>query len=73
MDATKDTHTKSSKSERERHIPYDITYTWNLKYGTNETKQKQTQRHGEQTYGCQGRGGVGWTRNLGVIDANYYI
>ena len=24
------------KSERERQIPYDITYTWNLIYGTNE-------------------------------------
>ena len=25
-----------SKSERERQIPYDITYIWNLIYGTNE-------------------------------------
>ena len=33
MDATRDFHTKS---ERERQIPYDITYMWNLKYGTNE-------------------------------------
>ena len=24
------------KSERERQIPYDITYMWNLKYGTVE-------------------------------------
>ena len=24
------------KSDRERKIPYDITYMWNLKYGTNE-------------------------------------
>ena len=24
------------KSDRERQIPYDITYVWNLKYGTNE-------------------------------------
>ena len=24
------------KSERERQIPYDIPYTWNLKYDTNE-------------------------------------
>ena len=23
-------------SERERQIPYDITYMWNLKYDTNE-------------------------------------
>ena len=25
-----------SKSDRERQIPYDITYLWNLKYDTNE-------------------------------------
>ena len=25
-----------SKSERERQIPYDITYMWNLKYDINE-------------------------------------
>ena len=24
------------KSERERQIPYDIAYLWNLKYDTNE-------------------------------------
>ena len=36
MDATGDYHTKWSKSEREREIPYDTTYMWNLKYGTNE-------------------------------------
>ena len=24
------------KSERQRQIPYDITYMWNLKYDTNE-------------------------------------
>ena len=27
-----------SKSERERQIPYDITYMWNLKYDTNEAE-----------------------------------
>ena len=26
----------SEVSQRERQIPYDITYMWNLKYGTNE-------------------------------------
>ena len=36
MDATRDYHTKWSKSERERQIPYDITYMWNLNYDTNE-------------------------------------
>ena len=28
---------KESKSERERQIPCDITYMWNLKYDTSET------------------------------------
>ena len=28
--------TLSEKSERERQIPYDITYMWNLKSDTNE-------------------------------------
>ena len=27
----------SEVSQKERQIPYDITYTWNLKYDTNET------------------------------------
>ena len=34
MDATIDYHAKWSKSEREKQIPYDITYTWNLKHDT---------------------------------------
>ena len=39
------------------------------------TKQKQTHRHREQTYGCQGGEGVveGWIGSLGLADANYYI
>ena len=36
MDAPRNDHTKSSKSERERQIPYAITYMWNLKYDTSE-------------------------------------
>ena len=37
MDGTRDSPTESSKSERERQIPYDIiSCMWNLKYGTNE-------------------------------------
>ena len=33
MDEPRDYH---SKLKRERQIPYDITYMWNLKYDTNE-------------------------------------
>ena len=38
-------------------------------------KQKQTHRHREQTCGGQrGRGaGKGWSGDLGLADANYYI
>ena len=36
MNGSRDYHTKRSKSERERQIPYDITYMWNLKYDTIE-------------------------------------
>ena len=31
MDGPRDYHTKGSKLDRERQIPYDITYMWNLK------------------------------------------
>ena len=36
MDGPRDYHTKQSKSEGERQMPYAITYMWNLKYDTNE-------------------------------------
>ena len=32
MNGPRDDHTKWCKSERERQIPYNITYMWNLKY-----------------------------------------
>ena len=39
------------KSGRQRQVPYDIAYIWNLKYDANELiKQKQTHRHRKQTY-----------------------
>ena len=40
MDGPRDYHTKWSKSERERQIPYDITYRWNLKSDTNYLKNR---------------------------------
>ena len=61
MDVPKDYHIKWSKSERETQMPYNIIYTWNLKYGTNEFiyKQWQTCRHKNQTYGYQRGKGTG--------------
>jgi len=75
-----------SKSERETQTPCDITYIWNLIYGTNEPFHKtETHGFGKQTCGCQGGGremdwelwlageGVGWIWSLGLIDVNYCI
>ena len=44
MDGPRDYHTKPTKSERERQIPRDITYVWNLQYDINEHiyESKQT-------------------------------
>ena len=46
MDTTRDDHIKGSKSEKERQIPYDITYMWNLNMAqmNPSTEQKQTHR-----------------------------
>ena len=62
MDGPRDYHTKRSKSDRERQIPYDITYMWNLKYDTNELIYKtetdsQTQRTDVRLPRGKGRGG----------------
>ena len=52
---TRDSHIKS---ERERQTPYDITYIWNLIYGTDKPFHRQvTHGLGEQICGGQGRGG----------------
>jgi len=36
MDGSTDHHTKWRKLDRERQIPYDTTYVWDLEYDTNE-------------------------------------
>ena len=64
-----------SNSERERQIPHDITYIWNLIYSTNEPFQR-TENHGngEQTCGSQGREGrSGMDWNLELKYANYCL
>ena len=75
MDGPRDYHTMRSESERERQIPYDITYMWNLKYDANEhTLQKQTQIQRTDLWLPRGReveeGRIG---SLGLADSNYYI
>ena len=76
MDGPRDYHTKWSKSERERQIPYGITYMWNLKYDTNELiyereTDSQTQRTDlwlPRARGPGGRDGVGvWGLQMQTI------
>ena len=40
MDGPRDCHMELSKSDRERQIPYDITYMWNLKSDPKERLYK---------------------------------
>ena len=42
MDEPGDDHTKWSKSDRERQIPYDIIYMWNLKKWYKWTYKTET-------------------------------
>ena len=50
-------------------IPYDITYIWNLIYGTNEPfHRKENHGLGEKTCGClMGGGENGRDWELGLI------
>ena len=65
MNATRDGHTKWSKSERERLIPYDITNTWKLKYGTNEPISKTERNSKTWRIEC-GKRGSGMDEEFGV-------
>ena len=60
----KDYHTKQSNSERERQIPYDITYMWNLKYDYMNLSTNQKQTHRESRFvvakGVGPGGGKDW-------------
>ena len=57
-------------SEREGHVPYDITYIWNLIYSTNETfHRKESHGLGILTCGFQGGGGgsrVDWESGINI-------
>ena len=77
MDGPRNDHTKQNKSKREREIPDDITYMWNLKYGINEhIYETETDSQTERTDLWLSRGwgvGEGWMGSLGLADATYYI
>ena len=54
-----------SQSEKDTYIPYNFTYMQDLKNINEQTKQKQTHRHREQTAGDQrGRGLRDWVKKV---------
>ena len=59
------------KAERERQVPYDSTYMWNLKYDTNEHIY-ETDSETQRTDLRLPRGRVGRIRNLGFADKLLY-
>ena len=68
-DAAREYHTKWSKSERERLIPYDITYMWNLKYGhkwTNYKVETDSDTEDEDLWMPRGKG-------MGRMDCKFEI
>ena len=70
MDGPKDYHTKQSKSERKRQIPYNITFMCNLKYDTSQnTYITKTVLWLPRGWGW----GKRWSRRLGLVEANHYI
>ena len=71
MDGPRD-FTKKSKSERERQIPYDITYIWNLKYNTNEHIYK-TNKLTDIKNRLAVANKEASTGSLGLADVNNYV
>ena len=69
MDGPADYHANWIKLERQRQIPYDITYVWRLKYDINELIHKKEMD--SQTWRPDLR--EGWWRSLGLANASYYI
>ena len=73
----RDYHVKWSEPvNRERQIPYDITYMWHLKYDTNKviySRNRFTVIENRLVFaqGERGRRGMDW--EFGLVDANYYI
>ena len=65
MDGSRDYHTKS---ERERQIPYDITYMWNLKYDTNEQNLQNRNRLTDIKNRLVVAKGEGRIESLGLAD-----
>ena len=58
MDRTGEDYAKWNKLDDERHIPYDLTYKWDLNNQTNE-QAKYNQRHGNKEQTDSNQRGIG--------------
>jgi len=59
----------------ERQMPYDVTYIWNLIYGTDELiyRKKNSWTWRAHLWLPSGGEGIGWIGRLGLVDANSCI
>ena len=60
---------RSEVSQKEKEVPHDITYMWNLKCNTNEhicETETLTENRTVVAEGCRG----GKISSLGLVDAN---
>ena len=67
---------EKSQTEKDKYTMTSFIYgISNMTQMNLSVKQKQTNRHREQTCGCQGGWSLeeGWMGSLGLADANYYI
>ena len=65
-----------AKSEGERQIPYDITYMWNLIHMAQmklSTEKKLMDLEKRLVVAKGEEKELGWTGNIGLIDANYCL
>ena len=63
MDATRDYYTKWNKSGRERQIPFDIIYMWNLKYDPNGHPYETNRLTNTENRTVVAKGEQGWGRD----------
>ena len=62
----------SQKEKEKYHVIPPISGNRAMAQLNLSTEKKQIHGHGGQTCGCQGRvEEMGWTSNLGLVDANY--
>ena len=65
MDESRVYYAKRNKSDRERQIPYDLTYMWNLKNKTKENENTLLDTHNKWVYP---KGGVWDVGDIGEGD-----